>query len=63
MKKKQAGVFSVVKAVKQNARTRVGTPPPSTPIPDRKHKAEHRPVKHKEALAEQIEAALLAEKA
>lgn len=52
MAKKRAAVFSAVKAVKANARERVGTPPPSTPIPDRRHKAEHGPVKHKQRLQE-----------
>lgn len=50
MAKKKIEVFSVTKAVKANARDRVGTPPPSTPIPDRKHKAEHGPEKHKRSL-------------
>ncbi len=47
MAKKRMTVFSVVKAVKENARERVGTPPPATPIPDRKYKAEHGKQKHK----------------
>ena len=47
MPKKKRDVFSVVKAVKENARTRIGTPPPSVTIPNRRHKAEHGPVKHK----------------
>ena len=55
MSKKKVDVFSVVKAVKENARERLGTPPPSTPIPDRRHKAEHGPEKHKGRLREQIE--------
>ena len=46
--------FSVVKAVKENARERVGMPPPSTPIPDRRHKAEHGPEKHKRHLEESL---------
>ena len=52
MAKKKVDVFSVVKAVKENARERIGTPPPSTPIPDRRHKAEHGPVKHKKPATE-----------
>ncbi len=50
MAKKKTQVFSIVKAVKANARERVGTPPPSAPIPDRKHKEEHGPAKHKRDL-------------
>ena len=48
--KKQA--FSVVKAVKENARERVGTVPPVQVIPDPKEKAESRKTKHKETLAD-----------
>ena len=55
MKKKRADVFSVVKAVKGNARDRVGTPPPSAPIPDRRHKAEHGPAKHKGRQRDELE--------
>ncbi len=46
--------FSAVKAVKANARARVGTPPPGAPIPDRRHKAEHGPPKHKESLGDTL---------
>ncbi len=53
--KKKTDRFSVVKAVKENARERVGTPPPSTPIPDRRHKAEHGPEKHKGRLRERLQ--------
>jgi len=43
--------FSVVKAVKENARERVGTVPPERVIPDPKdHRARH--PKHKETLAD-----------
>ena len=55
MVKKKVDVFSAVKAVKENARERLGTPPPSTPIPDRRHKAEHGPEKHKGRLREQLQ--------
>jgi hypothetical protein len=43
-------VFSVTKAVKANARERVGTPPPSHALPSPKQKAERK--KHKETLAD-----------
>jgi len=48
MKKK---VFSVTKAVKANARDRVGTPPPEQILPDEKQKSEARTTKHKTTLA------------
>jgi hypothetical protein len=44
-------VFSATKAVKANARERLGTPPPSHPLPTIKDKAAARP-KHKETLAD-----------
>jgi hypothetical protein len=44
-------VFSTTKAVKANARERVGTPPPSHPLPTVKEKAAARQ-KHKETLAD-----------
>lgn len=47
--KKQA--FSVVKAVKENARERVGTVPAERVIPDPKQRAESRKTKHKDTLA------------
>jgi hypothetical protein len=43
--------FSVTQAVKANARARLGTPPPSHPLPTLKEKAAARP-KHKETLAD-----------
>jgi hypothetical protein len=43
--------FSTTKAVKANARERVGTPPPGHPLPTVKEKAAARP-KHKETLAD-----------
>lgn len=42
--------FSVTKAVKSNARDRVGTPPPEVVLPDDKAKAERRASKHKVTL-------------
>jgi hypothetical protein len=44
-------VFSVTKAVKANARERLGTPPPSRPLPTIKDKITAR-LKHKETLAD-----------
>ena len=46
--------FSVVKAVKLNARDQIGTPPPERVIPDPKQKAAAKP-KHKETFAELLE--------
>lgn len=46
--KKEA--FSVTKAVKANARERVGTPPPEVVLPDEKAKSERRASKHKVTL-------------
>ena len=48
-------VFSVTKAVKANARERLGTPPPSHPLPTLKDKITARP-KHKETLADLLDA-------
>jgi hypothetical protein len=45
--------FSKVKAVKSNARDRVGTPPPERVLPDPKQKRTIKP-KHKETLADLI---------
>ena len=54
MKKAKKRVFSVVKAVKANARDRVGSPPPERVLPDPKQKAAAQP-KHKETLAGLLE--------
>ena len=54
MTKAKKRVFSIVKAVKQNARDRVGQPPPEKVIPDPKQKAAAKP-KHKETLADLLE--------
>ena len=51
MAKGKKDVFSVTKAVKANARARVGTPPPEIVLPDDKAKAERRTSKHKTTLA------------
>ena len=50
MKKAKKRVFSIVKAIKSNARDRVGSPPQERVIPDPKQKLAARP-KHKETLA------------
>ncbi len=42
--------FSVTKAVKANARERVGTPSPKIVLPDDKAKSERRASKHKVTL-------------
>jgi len=54
MAKAKKRVFSIVKAVKQNARDRVGTPPPEKILPDPKQKALAKP-KHKETLADLLQ--------
>ena len=53
MSKPKKQVFSKVKAVKANARTRVGAPPPERVLPDPKQKPAVKP-KHKPTLAELI---------
>ncbi len=50
MKKRKKETFSIVKAVKANARARLGTPPPERVLPDPKQKAAATP-KHKETLS------------
>ena len=47
-------VFSATKAVKANARERLGTPPPSHPLKTIKDKITAKP-KHKESLADLLE--------
>jgi hypothetical protein len=49
-KSKKKQVFSKVKAVKANARERVGTPPPERTLPDPKQKLAAKP-KHKQTFA------------
>ncbi len=51
MSKPKKQVFSKVKAVKANARDRIGTPPPERVLPDPKQKLAARP-KHKPTLAD-----------
>jgi hypothetical protein len=47
-------VFSATKAVKANARERLGSPPPSHPLPTLKDKITARP-RHKETFADLLE--------
>jgi hypothetical protein len=56
MAKAKRRVFSVVKAVKENARDRVGTVPAERVIPDPKQKAAAKP-KHKQSLADLLSGA------
>ena len=51
MAKAKKRTFSIVKAVKSNARDRVGSPPPERVLPDPKQKAAAKP-KHKKTLAD-----------
>lgn len=56
-KNKRLSSFSAVKAVKANARERLGTPPPASVIPDRASRRAHGPEKHKRTLEDVIAAA------
>jgi hypothetical protein len=56
MKKSKKRLFSVVKAVKANARERVGQPPAGHALPDPKQKELATP-KHRETLAKLLEGA------
>jgi hypothetical protein len=51
MSKPKKQLFSKVKAVKANARERVGTPPPERVLPDPKQKLAAKP-KHKKTFAD-----------
>lgn len=50
-KRRRPAVFSATKAVKANARERLGTPPPQRVIPDPKARVRAQP-KHKQTLAD-----------
>lgn len=50
MSRAKKEVFSPTKAVKANARERIGTPPPEIVLPDDKTRSERRTSKHKETL-------------
>ncbi|MDP9038201.1 MAG: hypothetical protein M3O02_02865 [Acidobacteriota bacterium] len=52
MRKAKKRTFSMVKAVKENARARVGVVPAERVIPDPKQRAESRKTKHKETLGD-----------
>ncbi len=54
MAKAKKSVFSATKAVKVNARERLGSPPPERVLPDPKQKAAAKP-KHKETLSDLLE--------
>jgi hypothetical protein len=54
MSKPKKQTFSIVKAVKANARARVGTPPPERVLPDPKQKLAAKP-KHKPTLADLLD--------
>jgi hypothetical protein len=54
MSKPKKQVFSKVKAVKANARDRVGTPPPERVLPDPKQKRVAKP-KHKQTFADLLD--------
>ena len=51
MSKSKKEVFSITKAVKANARARLGTPPPERVLPDPKQKAAAAP-RHKQTLSD-----------
>jgi hypothetical protein len=53
-KKAKKRTFSIVKAVKSNARDRVGSPPPERVLPDPKQKSAAKP-KHKQTLYDLLE--------
>ncbi len=53
MSKPKKQIFSKVKAVKANARARVGTPPPERVLPDPKQKLAAKP-KYKASMADLI---------
>jgi hypothetical protein len=55
MSKPKKQVFSKVKAVKANARARLGTPPPERILPDPRQKMAAKP-KHKPSLADLADA-------
>ncbi len=55
MAKAKKEVFSVTKAVKANARERLGTPPPQEVLPDDKARAERRTSKHKVTLSKLLQ--------
>jgi hypothetical protein len=54
MSKPKKQKFSIIKAVKANARARLGTPPPERVLPDPKQKLAAKP-KHKVTLADLLE--------
>jgi len=55
MPRARKSTFSIVKAIKANARNRVGTPPPERVLPDPKQKRASKP-RYKETLADLLTA-------
>jgi len=55
-KRKRPAIFSATKAVKANARERVGTPPPERVLPNAREGSSQKP-KHKETLADLLDKA------
>ena len=51
MKKRRPAQFSIVKAVKRNSRSRVGTPPPERVLEDAKARTARRATRHQPTLA------------
>ena len=56
MAKRRPATFSATKAVKANARERLGSPPPERVLPDDKEREREQP-KHRETLARILERA------
>lgn len=56
-KHRRPSIFSATKAVKANARERLGTPPPVAIIPHGRAKAEYGPPKHKRSMEELLQQA------
>ncbi len=54
MAKSKKKIFSATQAVKANARERLGSPPPSHPLPTTLEKAAAKP-KHKQTLADLLQ--------
>lgn len=55
-KRRRPAIFTATKAVKANARERLGSPPPERVLPDPKKRVRAQP-KHKQTLADLLEKA------
>ncbi len=55
MARRRPKIFSVTKAIKSNARDRIGTPPPGYALPDDKTKASRRAKKHRTTLSKLLQ--------